>query len=98
MNEKTPIAVVFLPPIISGFMLGIASAMIALGLEGDPLVWGGIGVFLGFLFSTMIWTDLLIRANKPPRTFEMQTSAIKQPPVRVQVELRREDGNYLGVD
>jgi hypothetical protein len=71
--------------------------MIALGLREDPLVWGGVGVFLGFLFGTMIWTDLLIRSNRPPRKFEVQTSAIK-PPVRVQVELRREDGNYLGVD
>jgi hypothetical protein len=96
-NNKTPVSLIIVPPIVSGFMLGLTGAMIAHGVGSDPWVWGGTGVFIGFVYGTLIWSSLLTKKDDGPKRWDTSMPALA-PPTRVQLELRREEGNYLSVD
>lgn len=97
-DSKLPLSLVIVPPVVSGFMLGLTGAMIAHGLEHNPWIFGGLGIFAGFVFGAMIWSSILVDAYKPPKKWDLTTHTPEAKPMRVQVELRREEGNYLSVD
>lgn len=113
-ENKTEITakMLIVPPLVSAVTVGIGSGLFVLGItlkaQGTypvqtTIMAVGVGVVLGFMWGSLIWTDRLVRRYQPiDEQYELEeTDPVVDPledtrPRRIQIELR-DDSDGLSV-
>jgi hypothetical protein len=101
--SKPPVRLLLVPSIVSALIFGLGIGLIAFGLAWKnggiyalqiALVWTGTGIVIGFMWGSLVWTQMLTEIYEPKRIYTKDVDKVEE---KLRIEIIDETDGYLNV-